>query len=433
MALTRTITLCAVSVCLGALVWIPHGDSLGFLIVLAPLIGGARSTGARFCVALSYSIGCLSALLPTLSHLVPSDCLDLVLAATLWCVVTASPWLLIRTGYKTSTFVTAVIALIATAFPPVGVIDPFSPLVAATDLAPGLGLLGLVITTVSFAFLILMTVDDGWFPYPSRYLVGLLGLSLLPWILPPVHRAHTALDPIALSGYFGQEPHTLVAQRARIDQLSRLITAVQRRHPQAKLFVFPEFFLGRFDRAVATWLRPISLNLAHHDQEGIAGAVIALPSKHGKRVVWTDGVVAFGWYRALVATRQPAPLAEWRPWNVSRFPAFWWPRKKLRDGILLGRIDYDLRRARDTRIRIAVSICYAGTLAWTWLWNELSFRTTPTLVIAPESFLWTRNTQPRLLEARLVRAWGRLYGVRVLIARAEPPPCPVVVNSYDEK
>ena len=398
---------------LAALVWSRGAAPFAWLLFLAPLLGSAAPGWKRFLVALGYSLGCLAVLVPTLAAVLGDAPGRVAGTALLWVFLSAAPWLLARGRTAAGLFGEGLLALGLTALPPLGAIDPFSPAVGATAWAVGLGPWGLAAYALLFSVLLVLA---GRPRSPPLWLaagglsVGLLvvGGSRLP--RPSITTA------VGFSGSFGPEPRTLLAQRRRVVLLARLLAHARATDPAARVYVFPEFFLGRFDRGVARWLAPLDRALARRHAEAIAGAAVALTGPSG-RTRWTDGAIAFGEDRAIVVTRQPAPLAEWRPWRNRSFPAYWWPWSVPPAGVRLG--GFVEPTGRGGRRRIAVAVCYAQTLAWTWLWNTRGGP--PAFVAAPESFLWTRARGPRRLEARLARAWGRLFAVPVVVARALPP------------
>ena len=385
--------------------------SLAWLLLLAPLLGRAEPGWERALVALGYSLGCLSALLAPLATVLRHEVLTVAAATLIWTLLTVAPWLLARGRSATMHFVGGLCALALTALPPLGAVDPLTPAVGATAWAEGLGAWGLAAYASLFSLLIVLTAR----PRSRPLWLCAAGLVLLLLFGATPHASLPSPRAVGLSGHWGAEPRSRAAQKRRIEFLSHLLERTCRAHPTARLYVLPEFFLGRFDRGVAHWLSPLARNLARHHSEAIAGAAVGLrDSSGGTR--WTDGAVAFGESRALIVTRQPAPLAEWRPGQPGSFPTYWWPWSHPPAGTHLGGFVESYGHGGPRRI--AVAICYAGTLAWTWLWSIR--HGTPSLVAAPESFLWTRARGPRRLETRLVDAWGRLYAIPVVFARALP-------------
>ncbi|EQD56872.1 Conjugal transfer, TraB [mine drainage metagenome] len=89
--------------------------------------------------------------------------------------------------------------------------------------------------------------------------------------------------------------------------------------------------------------------------------------------------------------------------------AFW----RLPDGHTSG-IHPPLDNAAYGKTHIAALICYEQALVWPVLWTLT--RHHPTLIVAPESVHWEKSAALGNLEARLARAWGRLYGLPVALA-----------------
>ncbi len=402
------------AVLLAGLVWSRISAPFACLLLLAPLLGLVDSRARRFLVAVGYSIGCLPALVPTLAAVLGDAPWRTAGVAALWVFLTAAPWLLARGRTTLGLVAAGFVALTLTALPPLGTLDPFGPLVGATAWSRGLGAWGLAAYALLFSFLLALSERPR--SLLLRLSVGVLTASLL--IGSGARSPHATASSLALgfSGSFGPEPQNLLSQKRRVRLLARLLARARTRHPTARVYVFPEFFLGRFDRGVARWLEPLARALARRGDEVIAGAAVPL-ARRASRVLWTDGAVAFGTVRVLLVTRQPAPLAEWHPWRSGSFPAYWWPWSTPVSGVKLG--GFALPASHGGGRRVVVAVCYAQTLAWTWLWNMLEGP--PILVAAPESFLWTQDRRPRRLEARLARAWGRLFAIPVILARALPP------------
>jgi hypothetical protein len=418
----RFVPVLALTALLAACVWSRLSAPFASLLLLAPLLGSVEAGRPRALVAAGYSCGCLPGLVPTLVAVLGGAPFAVVGVALVWVVLTALPWLCARGRTACGEFAGTVFALGLTTLPPLGAVDPFTPALGATSWATGLGAWGLAAYTLLFSALLVGFARPGSRSLKIAAGVIALGLVVATGQRPPRAPVSAA---VGFSGSFGPEPRSLPAQRQRVALLGRLLARAHVRDPEARLYVFPEFFLGRFDRGVARWIEPWAHRLAERHAEAVAGAAVAIAERSG-RIRWTDGAVAFGEIRALIVTRQPAPLAEWRPWGGASFPAFWWPWSAPPAGLRLGTFTLPFRGG--VRRRLAVAVCYAQTLAWTWLWN--TWGRTPVLAAAPESFLWTRSHEPRRLENRLVRAWSRLFAVPVVVARSLPPSAPRAVRDF---
>jgi apolipoprotein N-acyltransferase len=96
--------------------------------------------------------------------------------------------------------------------------------------------------------------------------------------------------------------------------------------------------------------------------------------------------------------RIPVPLAMWKPWGgKNRVPLN-----------LFGETTIQLAGER-----AAILICYEQLLPWSYLsglWNE------PTIIVGISNAYWTKSTAIPRYQSAALRAWGRLFGKRVVSA-----------------
>ncbi|EQD76867.1 conjugal transfer protein (TraB), partial [mine drainage metagenome] len=191
------------------------------------------------------------------------------------------------------------------------------------------------------------------------------------------------------------------------ENLSRALQRLSRIHPglitSRTLILTPEFSAGdlcHFPHAAL----PLGSFLARHPHTRILiGAVIPVRLTAGAASGCTDGAALFRGARllSLVSASQPAPISEWNPLHSGPdYPAHWFRSALIR-----------LPHGGS----LAVLVCYEGTVPWFPL---LAASDAPRALLSMDSDLWPHGRQAAAFEARIVRAWGRFYGIPVAIADA---------------
>ncbi len=120
-----------------------------------------------------------------------------------------------------------------------------------------------------------------------------------------------------------------------------------------------------------------------------------------------DALLLMGRHTGLVTARQPMPLTEWWPLPNSGTRAHW-----MRFG-----------PTRAFGPPAAVLVCYEQLLVWPVAEAFLG-STRPRVLIGVSDHWWvepgTLDATEARMQARVLRAWGRLYGVLVIFADNRP-------------
>ena len=120
-----------------------------------------------------------------------------------------------------------------------------------------------------------------------------------------------------------------------------------------------------------------------------------------------DALLLMGRHAGLVTARQPMPLTEWRPLPDSGTRAHW---MRLGPTPAFGP-------------PVAVLICYEQLLVWPVAEAFLG-STRPQVLIGVSDHWWvepgTLDATEARMQAKVLRAWGRLYGVPVILADNRP-------------
>ena len=333
----------------------------------------------------------------------------------------AAPWALARAGHVASRFPQAGVplryltALVLVSLPPLGALGMASPWVAATASLPGLGLWGLVLTL------------------PVSALLAYLGARLRESVTSMRAGEHRVWRPFALSAAalallvsYGETAWPVSAPPARLITLNthnwepagkpargrvlrqnrRLIldlAAHIARMPAHTTFVLPEDAAVHWSPFTAWAWWPLALKAyRHHDT--VALGVYMRPAHDTEK---RDALLLMGRHAGLVTARQPMPVTEWLPFTSGGARAHW-----MRFG-----------PTRAFGPPAAVLICYEQLLVWP-VAEAFMGSARPQVLIGASDHWWIEPdaldaTEARM-QARVLRAWGRLYGVPVILADNRP-------------
>ena len=95
----------------------------------------------------------------------------------------------------------------------------------------------------------------------------------------------------------------------------------------------------------------------------------------------------------------PVPVSMWKPWA---------PDGAVAD--VFGRANI----VEVNGMRVGVVICYEQLLPFSLLWTMLS---RPNVVVAVSNVWWAKETSISEIQLQTVRAFGRLFGVAVVVSR----------------
>ena len=426
---------------LGWSVWQPGGLSFGWLLMLSVFCIPTLSKTSRLAAFFGYYLAAMVLPItslrdydPTLSWTLLAGIGQLVLA-----LVLAAPYALFAVGKPSQAWRSgagAILALLVTALPPLGCVGLASPLFGATTWFGGLGTTGLILYLLLFGLCVVLldrvsppfTTEIHWF---GMILALLMVLAMALGI--PARRSAsrgglycpvTASCPLrqitTVSFPFGHDVRTWPEFEKRARLITRLGEQILRRDPGTRLLVYPEEVAGPLDRGFTRLYAGFAERLRERHVTAALGALIpwrvpARTPRQKSHLYWSDGIVFMGQYNRVLIARQPAPVVEWNPLaQIFRhthlaMPAFW----DLPGGPNPG-THPPLDHASYGKTHVIALICYEQALVWPILWSRP--RTHPMAILAPESVHWEKSAAIGDLEARLARAWGRLYGLPVALA-----------------
>ena len=333
----------------------------------------------------------------------------------------AMPWVLARSGRVGSRFPRAgaplryLAAMLVASLPPLGALGMASPWVAATASFPGMGLWGLALALPASAVLVLLgarlralaTSAREWGRPGMRDLaLGAAALVLVtsgavvptPPTTPPAH--------LVTINTHDWEPAGKPALARVLRQNRRLIQGLATRiarMPAHTTFILPEDAVVHWSPFTAWAWWPLALKAYRHHDIVALGVYMRPPGDTEKR----DGLLLMGRRAGLVTARQPMPVTEWRPFMSSGARAHWW---RFGPTSAFGP-------------PAAVLVCYEQLLVWP-VAEAFVGHPAPTVLIGVSDHWWVRHGTADATEARMqamvLRAWGRLYGVPVLLADNRP-------------
>lgn len=364
-----------------------------------------------------------------------------------------APWILLARVGPISPFTDALriwLLLVLWAIPPLAIFAVSTPLnvvlgmppVLLASLPSGWPRLAAAITAVSTATLPLRLLIHSGYPRPA----SLIGLPRIPYAYtltlmlsvalacalafgshppapgtgttysitrPAPHVLIVALhtrQPLALTRTFART--AALGTLLQADQLAHALNQISQHHPGLfsanTLVLTPEFAAGNLCRYPSAALPLGPVLAAHPATLFIIGAEIPVQPSRGAQSGCTDGAALFRGPRLLqlIPTSQPAPVSEWNPFRHDPdYPAHWFRT---------AHISLPHRRS------LAVLVCYAGTVPWFPLLAASSDHA-PVALLSIDSDLWHYGRRAGILEYRILRAWGRFYGLPVAIADALPP------------
>lgn len=281
----------------------------------------------------------------------------------------------------------AVLALVVTAVPPVGVIGWVNPITAAGWLFPGLGFIGL-------AFMAALAAALAVRRWP---VVGMLAgaavvanVCALAW--PKAHAPQLAAWSSRNTQFQRLQSGALGQLNARVQLVMDLAQQLQ----PGQVAVLPETLLPSDRPAVSfAWvlLRAAGDALQAKGAMILVGTELAKPGQPTLNVLYPLGEPGA---KPLVQ-RVPVPIGMWRPWDKETFAAD-----------LFGRGVGQLRG-----LKVAYSICYEQLLVFPVL---VSMAHGPDVLVGAANDWWARGTSIPTIQAQALDTWGRLFGVPVIRA-----------------
>ena len=409
----------AVGALLGWLVW--ERLTLGFWALwFVPLAWGATASAAEAgALMVGYYGGALTGSVVALSLFEGAWAGPLGWLAC--AALLGAPWALARAGYVGRYFPRAgeplryIVALLVVSLPPLGALGMASPWVAATASFPGMGLWGLALALPASAMLVSVgarlriaaTSDYKWRRPGRRELAwGAAALILVtPGAVVPTLPTVPPARLVTINTH-NWEPagkpalaHVLRQNRQLIQGLATRIA----RSPAHMTFILPEDAAVHWSPFTAWAWWPLALKAYRHHDTVALGVYMRPAGDTEKR----DGLLLMGRRAGLVTARQPMPVTEWRPFMRSGARAHWWRWGATK---VFGR-------------PAAVLVCYEQLLVWP-VAEAFVGHPAPTVLIGVSDHWWvepgTADATEVRMQAAVLRAWGRLYGVPVLLADNRP-------------
>ncbi|SFT84371.1 hypothetical protein SAMN05192563_1004329 [Paraburkholderia aspalathi] len=233
----------------------------------------------------------------------------LALGVVLWvlqAIVLASPWVLLKPGrslYDRSPVWRVVVATLVVTVPPVGIIGWLSPLHVASMLYPGWRWVGM---GLGMAALCAAAMPRAW-PWTRVTWTALVCLSVCAhWqfvsAAPPA--GWIAVDTAL--GRFDQSSYTPLYERnVRLQAIARRAFAAGN-----IVVILPEEIAGLWRTSTALWWRADIQRMRATGQTLVIGMDVAVKTVPFR---YTDTAIITGAGHGRVNSRQPVPLALWRP------------------------------------------------------------------------------------------------------------------------
>ena len=413
--MTGTALPCALASLLGVLGW-QSAATMCALPLLALLWSAARGRRAAAAVVFCYYLAG--------AWVLPGSWADYVggpgaaaAGVALWIAsasLLALPWALLwppRCTGAARIGMSLLLALLVVSVPPLGTFGWLNPLLAAASLFPGAGWSGLAATLL---LMIGLAASVRWWPWqvPRRRAIAGLAALLLAVTVPAAQSTPAGSAAVtapagwrAVDTTLGRTPEddaaTIARQVALIDIVRQAIDATPAGDTPLSVLILPEQVAGHWTDAMqAVWQRLAAPSSASDMWPAIVFGASVDSAQAGRlrNAVLVDPLGA----QVVSSSRQPVPLAMWRPWSAGGYDTSW-----TTTGVsLLG------------SERVLWSICYEDFLVWPFL---LSFAVDrPTVVVSMANSGWAVGRRQQELQALHVHAWGWLFDVPVLRAVNRP-------------
>lgn len=391
------------------LLWPALGGALGFVawgeartplpaLLLPLLVSAASSRAQAFCVAAGYAAALLRHAAGFIATWFDDQWVLGLAAVAGYVLTTGAVW---ACGWSGSPRLRDRVAAISLAWwlaLLAGMVVPGHPLIAAGFAAPGTGWLGVALA--AFVPALALTLGAAVRPAARRvlFVLVLAACAVAGALQVPAVASSRFASIDAQSTAWGPLTHPDAALQ-RLQHMGRTSRA-----SPARLLVWPESILGRYEPALAPVL---DIELLRPARAAGRTVVIGMDlPMAGNRL--RNAAVAFypDGRRAVAMARQPAPVSLWKPWRHSdTFVADWRASNVLELG--------DGERA-------ALIFCYEEYVPLLYLLNEAWD--------APTVYLALANTwAAREPEAAAIQSWhslgmARLFGRPYLKAENRPAP-----------
>lgn len=318
-------------------------------------------------------------------------------AATLWPVtaagiqlygIAAVPFLLVVSLTASALLAaswcipSAVLPLILTAVPPLGIIGVANPVTASGILFPHTGWFGLMATLLLPGALIR-------FPKAMATTAALVSLTLNAVYHSPQPPSGWQGVNTNFSDIRDNKDRTAEFRAAQWIQETALTS-------DARVLIFPELSVTRWTEATEAFWQPTIQQLVAQRRTMLIGAGIAIPGTRDYQNVLIAVPSLPGDETKYVSQSIPLPWVMWNPIAAKdRVPLHLWGGGILKVG----------------DERAAVLICYEQLISWPILTSTLRH---PTAIVAISNAVWTRGTPIPAVQSASVVAWSRLFNLPVI-------------------
>lgn len=274
------------------------------------------------------------------------------------------------------------IAVVAMAVPPIGIVGWAHPITAAGILFPGWGWWGLAPAVV----LLLAMTMRAW-PIATAIVVGLWIWTALTWTPPPAPAGWQGIDT-ALSSALGEGKV--------FDQHRELAGLAARAADRgANVVVFPESALGVLTPTVRRYWAD---SLGGRAVTVIAGAAVLDAEGYDNTMVAIDRSGA----RVVYRSRVPVPVSMWQPWRA------WLGESGGARATFFADPVVDIAGRK-----VAPLICYEQLLIWPILQSMLE---RPDAIVAIANGWWATGTSIPDIQIAALEAWARLFATPLVTA-----------------
>ncbi len=379
----RAILSIAIAAVVGDIAWCGRPSAIPLSLIFPPVALTQRTRGTAYAVAFAYYAGASWPLIPG-ARVFFGTYATVALAVLLWmaaAAVLAAPWALVGPVPGDRSVWRGPLALVITAVPPIGIIGWASPLTSAGILFPGTQWLGLIATMA-------LTGLAAMFPRSTvcAAVIAATAANALHHGAAPPPTWEAVNTEFGGAGFGPRDPVSDFASAQWIQ------TRALESH--ARVIVFPESAVSRWNEATEMFWQPTLALLKASGKTIILGAGVSKPSSGQFDNVLLIRGAQNG---PDLPQRIPVPIGMWRPGTPTGVPIH-------------------LSGSRTVNIageRAAVFICYEQLLVWPIL---ISVTAHPTLIIGIANDYWAAGTRIPAVQISAMHAWSRLFGIPNLLA-----------------
>jgi len=274
------------------------------------------------------------------------------------------------------------LALLAVAVPPIGLIGWASPFIAAGIFFPGTAWLGLAMTLLICS----LSARFPRFLFASSVLLFVLAHGTYRQPLPPASWQ-------AINTKFGSE--SSASDPLGEFRIAEIIQHIIRKS-DSKVLIFPEMVIDRWNDATRAFWEPTLKYARGTGKTILIGAGLSVS---GQSQSYLNCALILGAHPAPPFTQRiPVPLAMWKPYKP-----------------LIG-VPLRLRSPGTTMFadkRVAILICYEQLLVWPILASAAEY---PGILIGLSNGYWSMGTSIPKVQQACLNSWAHLFGIPFISA-----------------